>query len=314
MGTEVKTVFMNVLVMLCYMLCGFVLTKARKTVTEHAPTLSALLVYICSPCLILSSFQSMEYSLEDFGRAGQFFLVSLLTQMLFMGILYLLFHKKYDNAGYRILTIGAVLGNVGFFGLPLVTGLFPDQPIVACYSTMYITSMNFLVFTLGVFFITRKKEYISLKSAICNPTVLSVAVAVPLYLLQIRFPEQITNGISLLGKMSAPLCMIVLGMRLASMSVKSVFTQPFAYAVCACKLILYPLFAYLCVCFLPCFDRIFKITLFVLSATPSGAIILSLAEMHGCEQKLSANVVLLTSLLTIVTLPLMLLLVTKVFA
>ena len=79
---------------------------------------------------------------------------------------------------HRILTVGAVLGNVGFFGLPLVTGLFPDQPIVACYSTMYITSMNFLVFTLGVFFITQKKQYVSLKAAILNPTTLAVAVAI----------------------------------------------------------------------------------------------------------------------------------------
>ena len=48
----------------------------------------------------------------------------------------------------------------------------------------------------------------------------------------------------------------------------------------------------------------------MLSAAPSGAIILSLAELHGCEQKLSANVVLLTTLCSLMTLPLMLLLVT----
>ena len=174
---------------------------------------------------------------------------------------------------------------------------------------MYITSMNFLVFTLGVFFITQKKQYVSLKAAILNPTTLAVAVAIPLYLLQIRFPTPMADTVSLLGKMSTPLCMFILGKRLASMRLKTVFTKPFAYVVCALKLIVYPLFAYLCVYFLPFFDETFKICLYVLSAAPSGAIILSLAELHGCEQKLSANAVLLTTLCSLITLPLMLLLV-----
>lgn len=303
----VQTVFINVLIMLFYMACGFVLVKTKKASPDHARSFSGLLIYVCSPCLVLSAFQSMDYSLLSFGKAAQFFGVSLATQLLFMGLLFLLLHRRYGVSKYRILTIGSVLGNVGFFGLPLVTGLFPDQPIVACYSTMYITSMNFLVFTLGVFLITQKKQYISLKAAILNPTTLSVAAAIPLYLLQIRFPTPMADAVSLLGKMSTPLCMVILGKRLASMDLKTVFAQPFAYVVCALKLIAYPLFALLCVWFLPFFDETFKICLYVLSAAPSGAIILSLAELHGCEQRLSANVVLLTTLCSLITLPLMLL-------
>lgn len=305
----VQTVFINVLSMLFYMACGFSLVKAKKIDPGHASSLSGLLVYVCSPCLILSSFQSMETDLADFAKAGQFFLISLAVQLLFMGLLYLLLHRRYQNAQYRILTAGAVLGNVGFFGLPLVTGLFPNQPIVACYSTMYITSMNFLIFTVGVFLITQKRSYISLKSAILNPTTLSVAVAIPLYLLQVRFPAPLADATALLGKMSTPLCMVILGSRLASMQWEAVFGRPFAYAVCALKLIVYPLFAYLCVTPLPFLDDTFRICLYVLSAAPSGAILLSLAELHGCEQGLSANVVLLTTLFSLLTLPLMLLLV-----
>ena len=128
----VQTVFINVLIMLFYMACGFVLVKTKKASPDHARSFSGLLLYVCSPCLILSAYQSMEYSLTDFAKAAQFFGVSLATQLLFLGLLYLILHRKYGVSKYRILTVGAVLGNVGFFGLPLVTGLFPDQPIVAC--------------------------------------------------------------------------------------------------------------------------------------------------------------------------------------
>lgn len=304
-----RTVLENVLVMLFYMGCGFALVKGGKAESDHARSFSGVLLYVCGPCLILNSFQAMDYSLENTKLAAAFFAVSMAVQLLFFGGLYLLLHRKYEQAKYRILTIGAMMGNVGFFGLPLVTGLFPGNPVVACYSTMYVTSMNFLVFTVGVFMITRKKQFVSLRAAILNPTTLSAMAAIPLYLLRITFPAVIGDTVALLAKMSTPVCMFILGKRLASMNLKSVFSQPFAYGVCALKLIVFPLFAYLCVAFLPWFDRTFRVCLYVLSAAPSASVILSLAELHGCEQKLSANVVLLTTLFSVVTIPLMLLLV-----
>lgn len=305
-----STVFINVLVMLFYMACGFFLVKGKKAVPDHAKSLSGLLVHVCGPCLVLSAFQKMEYSPENSQNALVFFGVCMVVQLLFFAILYVIFRKKYDNARYRILTAGSIFGNVGYFGLPLVTALFPNHPLVACYSTMYITAMNILVFTLGVFLITHDRRFISLKQAFLNPTSLAVLVAVPLYLLQIRFPAVLADTVDLLGKMTAPLCMVVLGLRLAAMNGKEVFARPFAYLVCALKLLIFPLFAWLCVWFLPGVDEVFRTTLVVLSAAPSAAIVLSLSELYGQEQKMSANVVLLATVFSAITLPLLLLFLT----
>lgn len=291
------------------MACGFGIVKARKAETSHAKSFSGFLLYICCPCMIISAFQSMEYSAENFKKVVAFFVATLLVQVLFFFILYLILHKKYSDARHRILTAGSMLGNTGFFGLPLVTALFPNDPIVACYSTLYVTSMNLLVFTAGIFMITNDKKYISPKAAIINPTVLSVLVAIPLYILKIHFPEELMAPVSLLGKMTAPICMTILGMRLAAISIKKIFMRPFAYIASFLKLIVMPLFAYLCVHFLPFLDETFKICLFVLSAAPSASVILSLAELHECEQELSANVVLITTLFSLITIPVLLLIV-----
>lgn len=302
-------VFTNVFLMLIYLLCGFSLVKSGKAESGHAKSVSGLLIYVCGPCMILNAFQSMEHSAENFGKMAVFFLVTLLLQLVFVGILYAVLHRRYDNPQYRILTAGAVLANGGFFGLPVITALFPNEPIVACYSTLYITGMNLLVFTVGVFLITRDKKYISPRAALLNPTTLAAIASLLLALCDIRLPETAANAVSLLGKMTTPLCMVVLGMRLASANLKKIFTRSFAYADSLLKLIVFPIFCYLCVCFLPCFDEVFKISVLVLSACPSAAIILSLAELHGCEQELSANVVLLSTLLSLFTLPLLLLIV-----
>ena len=151
-------VFTNVFLMLIYLLCGFSLVKSGKAESGHAKSVSGLLIYVCGPCMILNVFQSMEHSAENFGKMAVFFLVTLLLQLIFVGILYAVLHRRYDNPQYRILTAGAVLANGGFFGLPVITALFPNEPIVACYSTLYITEMNLLVFTVGVFLITRDKN------------------------------------------------------------------------------------------------------------------------------------------------------------
>lgn len=300
-------VFVNVIIMLFYLTCGFALVKFRKGEASHAKTLSGLLIYVCCPAMIINSFQTMEYSAENFKKISLFFLTSLVLQLMFFALIYLFLHKKYDDAKYRILTVGALLGNVGFFGLPVVTALFPNDSAVACYSSVYVMSMNLLVFTVGVFMITGERRYVSLKSALLNPTTLSVLAALPLYLLNIHFPAAMDGALSLLGGMTTPLCMFVLGMRLAAGSLKKLFTRGFVYIACALKLIVFPLFAYACVFFLPFFDETFKISILVLSAAPSGAVILSLAELHECEQELTANVVLATTLLSVITMPLMLL-------
>lgn len=303
------TTLINVLLMLFYLSIGFILAKCDKACDSHARTLSSLLLYVCGPAMILSAFDSLEYSETDLKNMSLFFVITLLIQLVIMLVVFLILRKKYEDAKYRILTFGAICGNVGFFGLPLVKALFPSDPIVSCYSSVYVMSMNLIAFTLGVFLITLNKKYISIKAAILNPTSIAIIVALPLYIFKIHFPKEIASTISLLGSMTTPVCMIILGLRLSAMNLKQLFLEPFAYLTCALKLIAFPLLAYLIVYFIPGLDSTFKICIFVLSAAPSGATILSLAELHQTEQELCANVVLLATISCLITIPLLMLII-----
>jgi len=303
------SVLTNVSIMLVYMAMGYALCKSGKGVADHAKSMSGLLIYILSPGMIINSFLRTEFTQDTAVRILEFFLATLVTQILFFLLLYVILHKKYENPAYRILTAGAVLGNVGFLGMPIISGIYPDQPIVTCYSSIYVMSMNLLVFTVGIFLITNDKKFISLKSAIMNPTTISILIALPLFLFKVQLPAVADNIIALFAKMVTPFCMIILGMRLSATKWKDLFSRTFVYVACALKLIAYPLFAYLCVYFLPFFDETFKVAVLVLSATPTGAVVGSMAELHECEQELSANVVLLTTIFSVITIPIILLLI-----
>ena len=240
---------------------------------------------------------------------GLFFVVTFLLQAGFMALIALILRRRFQESKYRLMTISSVLGNVGFFGLPIVQAVFPDAPEVACFASMNMMSMNMLLFTIGVFCLTGDKKYISLKAAMTSPTALGLYIALPLYLFGVKrfLPEAALTAVSAISGMTAPLCMMILGIRLASAPLKDIFTNKLVYPAIALKLIVFPLFSYVLVYFLP-FTNVFKSSILILAAAPSGAVILSLAEMHHGETKMAANTLLLSTVLCFMTIPLLVLL------
>lgn len=302
---DFTTTLYNVLIMFFYMIPAFILIKVGKAEPPHAKTVSAILLYISFPCMIFNSFQSIKFDYDILGKVFLFFLISIILLVLDIVICFLILKKKYDEPKYRMLTIASAFGNVGFLGAPLISGLYPDSPIVVCYSSIYTTSMTIMGFTVGVYALTTNKSFMSLYSALYNQGTIAIGIAVIIYLSEWIFPKVLGDAIALLAKMSTPLCMHVLGMRLATVKITELFKRPFVYVTSFIKLFVFPLVAYLLVYFLPFLDEEFKSSIFILSGAPCAAVILSLAELHNTEQELSANVVLVSTILCVVTLPIL---------
>ncbi len=301
--------FIQVAITLAFIVPGFLLKKFNKLKEEHLSGLSVVLIYVCSPCLIISSFFSLEFSTELLIKAGWFLLVTLLLQSAFIALAFLFIPNK-KSAAERVVSVGGVLGNVGFFGLPLIRSVLPNNPEVACYSATYVFSMNVLVFTVGAFCLTGEKKHVSLKSAILNPSTLAFFAGVILFLLRVNefLPAAVSNAITVFGSASTGLCMVILGARLATVGFKTPFKSGHAYVATLLKLLIFPLFCYAAVYFLP-FDSAFKISILLLSGAPCASVLVGLAEMHESETALAASCVLLSTLCCIITVPLLSLLI-----
>lgn len=300
-----KTALSVVLLAFFYMIPGYLTTKIGKTKAEHLPTLSGILLYIGTPFMVISSFLSLPYSRGGLAKMAQFFLLTFVIQTVFFLLVFFLSGGT-KNAARRMIAMGATCGNVGFFGIPIVRALFPDNPEVACYAVCFTLSMNLLVFTLGVFCLTGEKKYVSVKHAVCNPSVFGLAIGLPLYLLGwgAHLPDLLLGGIHTLGGLTTPLCMFILGIRLASAKPKTLFCDGTAYAVSALKLVVFPLFCLVAgKIFSP--DAAFYGSLVILASTPCAAIILSLAEIYHSREQSAASCILLSMLLCVVTIPLM---------
>ena len=303
--------FNNVLLVLLYLLPGFLLCKCKKVRPEHLSSISVILLYICGPCMFINSLISLSPSAELNRKMALFFVLSLALQAALMLILLLAVGpERRKEFRFRMFSIASVMGNVGFFGLPIVNAMFPRSPEAAAYSCVFCATLNILGWTVGVFTLTGEKKYISLRQAFLNPTVVSIAVGLVLYLLKGRewLPGLLQNGFRACSVASTPLCMIILGIRLGSMKAKPLFTTPLIYLIALGKLLVFPLFAYLLVLPLS-LDPVFKSSILILAGTPCASILLNLAEMHHHGQELAANCALLTTLLSIVTIPLLSLLI-----
>ena len=305
--TPFSITFSNVLLTLLYLVPGFLLSRFRKVKAEHLSTASVILLYVCGPGLFLNALISLDESPEITARMGLFLVFALAGELLLMLLILLLLGKKRrEDFSMRMLSIASVMGNVGFFGMPVVRAVFPFAPEVAVYSCIFNVALNLVAWTIAVFTLTGEKKYISLRAALINPSVLAAAAGFILYLLHAKnwMPSILQDGFRTLGTMSTPLCMVILGIRLATMDFTSLFTTPLVWLISAGKLLVFPLFCYLLVLPFP-FDPVFKGALLILSATPCASVLLGLAEIHHSGQGLAANCALLSTLLSIVTIPLL---------
>ena len=299
------TTLYNVLIMFFYMLPAFLLRKFDKVSEEHLKTVSTILMFICAPALVINSFQEVEYTTDNIKYMGEFLLASIILHLVAVLILFGIFYKKFDeDPQYRVLTLAGTLGNVGFFGQPLIKSLYPNEKIVLVYSSLTLIAMTIILFSFGVYALTLEKKYISPLGILLNPSTLSFIVAVIIFFCKWHFPTILGDAVSILGKMSTPLCMHVLAIRLAAIKdYLGLFTKPLTYLGVAIKLIALPLFFYLVVYFIPFFNDSFKGSFLILGATPSASLILATAEVYNAGQELAGNSILLSQIICIVTLP-----------
>ena len=301
----------NVLLALMYLLPGFVLCKFRKVKHEHLSSLSVILLYVCGFCLYVNALYELEPTPELFAKMGLFLVFSLAAEFAMMFLILLLIGKeKRKKFRFRMLSIACVMGNVGFFGMPVVRALFPGVPEAPVYSSVFNASLNILAWTVGVFTLTGEKKHISFRAAFLNPSLVAMAFGILLCLLRAKnwIPDLFRTGFSAFATMSTPLCMVILGIRLGTMRYRSLFATPLAWGVAAGKLIAFPLFCWLLVLPFP-LDPVFKGSLLILGATPCASILLNLAEIHHNGQELAADCALLTTLLSVITIPLLSLLI-----
>ncbi len=296
-------------VLLIIALPGYILMKRKMLSEECIPGISKILLFVCQPCLAVFTFGKLEYSASLLLDLGIFAALIILVHALMLGGSFLVLKKKSEESIYRIITIGTTFGNCAFFGIPVIEALLPDiASSLIAYTTVYAAVMNVLGWTVGSAIISHDTKYISLKKIFLNPAMIGTAAALLIFIMGIDFSKEIANMIEYTARSATPLSMIVMGMRLGTMNMKKVFTDYRVYLTIAVKQFLMPLIAFGVVMLLPSLDVGLRQAFFITCACPIASIVLNFSEIVGEGQEAGANLVLVSTMCSIITLPVMMLL------
>lgn len=305
---SITTAFFTVLIMLLYAIPGFIMSKTGLVKDKEIPVLARLLMYVCQPALVVSSMSSVGRGTTVALNLLTVFAVMFLSQGALIGILYLFLKKKTDKPRYRIYILACAMGNCSFMGIPILEALLPDNPEAVAYSAAASLALNVLGWTVGSAVIMKDKKFISAKKIFLNPTTVAAAVALSVNFSGLSLPEILSSAVNLVGKMSTPLCMIIMGMRLATVAPKNIFANIENYAVAAVKQFLFPALILGVMLLLPT-DPVIRKSCFIMLCCPSASVVLNFSEMLGNGQKTAAGIVLLSTVLSIASIPLMILLI-----
>ena len=301
---QFTTTLITVAIMLAYAIPGFIFVKSKAIKPDSIGAFARVLLFVCQPALILYSFNLATYTPAFFGQMGIFFALCTAMQVVVMLSLTLILKKRFDDVRNRICSIASCLANVGFFGIPLIEAVLPAHPEAVVFSSVFSISLNLLSWTLAVGIISWDRKKVRARDMILNPTTVALLIALPLFFTSTKLPSVIAPIVELLGRMTTPMCMLILGMRLATVTPRELFLNPRIYLSTSIKNILYPLLSFAIIYFVP-LPTYIKVTFFLLGCCPSASMVLNMSELVKEGQTHAACSVLISTISCILTVPLL---------
>lgn len=310
---SITVVLQQMIIIMILILTGVFLYHKKMLSEDTSRQLSGLIVNITNPAvLICSAFDdSPKLSLRELGVGMGVFLLSYLVLILAACLIPLLLkipeHARYS---YRMLT---VFGNVGFIGIPLASAVLGPSSLI--FVSLNNLIYNVLVYTFGMSVLRKAAvsqhaadqsaeiETQSLFHKLVNAGTISAVLTIILYLCDFDVPEILSSSLNYAGRTTTFLSMLVLGVSVAQMAPKDIFSHPKLYAFTLLRQILLPIgFTLLLGLFIK--EALILNTCALMLAVPAGNMPLMLSKQLRVEESTISQGIILTTILSLVTIPL----------
>lgn len=282
---------------------GFIAGKTGYMNEEFDKKLSALVVNITCPALILSS--TMGDKLPDRGLIIPLLGISFLTYILLTVVARLvpplLTRKKRDEG---VIGFALMFGNVGFIGYPIVASIFGYEAVF--YAAILNVANTFFVFTIGTMLVTEGRGRIRFKKKVlCGTPMLAAYLSMAIVALNIdSIPPAISRPLTMVGNITVPAALLVIGSTMAQLSGRAMLGNTTVYLTSICRLILIPLAFYLLFSAMG-FDPFVVNINTVIIAMPVATYGTILCLINGRDTTLMTEVTFITTILSMFTIPLL---------
>lgn len=289
----------QVVILFILIAVGFLCGKVNFLNANAAKKLTDIVLYIVTPCVMIKSFQR-EFKPELLLNLG---VTALCAAAIFAGtiiISFLAFRDK-NQSRNKVLKFGTVFSNCGFMALPLEQAVLGDDGVF--YGSVFIAVFNIVLWTYGLCLMSGSKRELSVKKLILNPGILGVIAGLLLFLFSVSLPEVISKPVEYLAGLNTPVPMIIIGYHLSKAKLKKVFSDKWAYAVMALRLVVIPAAAVAAMYACSVRNDIL-VACAIACAAPTAANTTMFASKFGGDVELSVGIVSSTTLLSVLTMPL----------
>lgn len=286
-------------ILFVYMMIGYVACKKEYFDQEFGKKLSWLVVNVANPMLAISAVVNNEEQI-----AKKDFYVTVLLAICFYAFFLILAQilprligvQKSDIGVYKMMT---TFNNIGFMGFPVIAAAYGNGALI--YAVPFSIMFNILCYTWGIQTLCGGGEKGNWKRII-NIGTISGIISIVLFFMQIPVPKMICSLSAGLSNLTGPLSMLVIGISIAAMELKDLFTDVKLLKFALIKLLAVPVAAMLLVCQV-IDNRLICEVFLVMMATPAASMCAMLSQQYGGDYELAAKGVALTTILSVVTMP-----------
>jgi len=283
------------------MLIGYIVKKLKLINVEAQKSLSDLLIYVILPCNILNSFCSgIQVSADLMRNSGYALLISLVIQLAATYGSKLLF-RRWPREKASVASYAMIVSNSSFIGIPVAEAIYSHLGVL--YTAIFQIPIRFTMWSAGLALFTNVSRKETIKKVVTHPCIIACEVGFVLMVLGVTLSGFVGNTVSALSKCTGPLAMLVIGAILADADLKQLFEKK-TLIFCFLRLIAFPLLVYAALYLLKLDSTITGIAV-ILTAMPGGSTTAILAQKYGADAEYGAALVFASTLLSIVTIPLL---------
>lgn len=288
----------------------------RRNMLSEATSkqISGIIINVTNPALLIcSAFEDgPKVSLGGLSIAlAAYAAVFVILIALSFLIPYILGVPKKLHYAYQMLTI---FGNVGFIGIPLASAVLGSESLI--FVSIFNLLFNLLIYTLGMSMLEKAASLQAAEGEISpagrhtsgrlqklvNAGTISAAVTILCYLGDFQVPVILSSTLTYMGRATTLLSMLVLGVSVAQMAPKDIFSHPKLYVFTLLRQILVPIGCVLLMRGL-IDNKLILNTMLLMVAVPAANMPLMFAKQMDMETESISQGIILTTVLSLVTVP-----------
>lgn len=298
---DIMVVFQTMLKLFLLLVLGFVLFKCHIFDEYTNKKISALIVNVASPMLIISSIAGVEGNNKSI-----VFLMIGAGILMYIGFIILgkIINRifPFPKKDWPVYECMVVFANTGFMGYPVLLDVFGQEAVF--YASLIHMAFNFFVYTYAIMCLTKgdDSEFKLNFKQLLTPGIILIFIGILIYLFDIQLPSVLMDTINSVGSLTAPLSMMMIGSSLAVYPIKDSFTDWRSYVFAFVRLMIVP-FVTMIMCRLLHIDAYYANITIITNAMPVGSMVLMLATQYNANVKIVTRNIVVSTLLSVITIP-----------